>query len=321
MIPKYRIIPIGSGVPSGGYATSISVTMDENYVLSVQLLNQNGDPLGDEQTVDLPLESVVVSGSYDDQNKQLILTLDNGNTIEIPISGLISGLQAEITAQNPLSADYLTDGSTNKVFTATEQSKLSGIEAGAEVNVQANWNETDSASDAYIQNKPTIPAAQVNADWDAASGVAQILNKPTIPAAVSGTDDGTNWTSITIGSDTKAIPSGGSNAWYGTQWEFDHLQNKDADTDYFISDKIDYNTDIVNKPDLSSYATKTEVNTKNTEQDSAIASKISGLFMTQQEFEQITPKEGDNYFIQGDIIEVVVTFTDQTTATYNVVVD
>ena len=34
-----------------------------------------------------------------------------------------------------------------------------------------------------LTNKPTIPAAQVNADWNAASGVAQILNKPTIPAA------------------------------------------------------------------------------------------------------------------------------------------
>lgn len=32
-----------------------------------------------------------------------------------------------------------------------------------------------------LQNRPTIPAAQVNADWDAVSGLAQILNKPTIP--------------------------------------------------------------------------------------------------------------------------------------------
>lgn len=30
-----------------------------------------------------------------------------------------------------------------------------------------------------LDNKPTIPAAQVNSDWSAASGVAQILNKPT----------------------------------------------------------------------------------------------------------------------------------------------
>lgn len=36
-----------------------------------------------------------------------------------------------------------------------------------------------------------------------------LLNKPTIPDAVSGTNDGTNWTSLTIGSDTYGIPSGG----------------------------------------------------------------------------------------------------------------
>lgn len=32
-----------------------------------------------------------------------------------------------------------------------------------------------------LLNKPTIPAAQVNADWNAGSGVAEILNKPVIP--------------------------------------------------------------------------------------------------------------------------------------------
>lgn len=46
-----------------------------------------------------------------------------------------------------------------------------------------NWNETDTNSKAYIWNKPTIPAAQVNADWNATSGKAKILNKPTIPPA------------------------------------------------------------------------------------------------------------------------------------------
>lgn len=35
--------------------------------------------------------------------------------------------------------------------------KLNGIAAGAEVNVQPNWNETDTTSDSYIRNKPTIP--------------------------------------------------------------------------------------------------------------------------------------------------------------------
>lgn len=36
-----------------------------------------------------------------------------------------------------------------------------------------------------LTNKPTIPAAQVNSDWNASSGVAQILNKPSIPSTAS----------------------------------------------------------------------------------------------------------------------------------------
>ncbi len=44
-------------------------------------------------------------------------------------------------------------------FDSAAQAKLSGIEAGAEVNVQANWNEADTTADSYIQNKPTIPTS------------------------------------------------------------------------------------------------------------------------------------------------------------------
>lgn len=46
--------------------------------------------------------------------------------------------------------------STND-YTTAEKNKLAGIEANAEVNVQSDWNVTDSSSDAFIKNKPTIP--------------------------------------------------------------------------------------------------------------------------------------------------------------------
>ena len=44
-------------------------------------------------------------------------------------------------------------------FTAADETKLDGIETGAEVNVQADWSETDDTADSYIENKPTIPTA------------------------------------------------------------------------------------------------------------------------------------------------------------------
>lgn len=45
--------------------------------------------------------------------------------------------------------------------------------------MQPDWNATSGAR--FIQNKPTIPTAQVQSDWAASTGVASIANKPTIP--------------------------------------------------------------------------------------------------------------------------------------------
>ena len=62
--------------------------------------------------------------------------------------------------------------------------------------VQSDWSQADNTKADFIKNKPTIPAAQVNADWDAASGVAQILNKPTIPTKTSDLANDSNFASI-----------------------------------------------------------------------------------------------------------------------------
>ena len=68
--------------------------------------------------------------------------------------------------------------------------------SGTGTQVQSDWAETNTESVSYIKNKPTlsivatsgsyddllnkptIPDAQVNSDWNASSGVSQILNKP-----------------------------------------------------------------------------------------------------------------------------------------------
>ena len=77
---------------------------------------------------------------------------------------------------------------TDNNFSNADKSKLDGIAAGAEVNVQPDWDEADSSSDAFIKNKPTIPAAQINSDWNAVSGVSQILNKPDLSAYATDTE-------------------------------------------------------------------------------------------------------------------------------------
>lgn len=138
------------------YGASISVSIDSStYVMTTQLKDQDGNNLGSAQTVDLPLESVVVNGSYDSTNKKIILTLQNGNTIDIPVADLVSGLQTEITSDNKLSAALVDDTSTtNKFVTASEKStwnaKQDALTAGANITIEeesGTGNTVISATD------------------------------------------------------------------------------------------------------------------------------------------------------------------------------
>lgn len=209
------------------------------YVVTLSLKDQDGNTISTD-TIDLPLENVVVSGSYDETNQKIVLTLQSGDTVDIPVGALVSGLQSEITSSNKLASDLVDDSNSGHKFTtasekqtwnskytkpnggipksdlassvqssldkadtaiqdisgkqdtliagtniniasdgktisatdttysdatqstsglmsSTDKTKLDGIATGAEVNVQANWNEANTSSDAYIQNKPSIP--------------------------------------------------------------------------------------------------------------------------------------------------------------------
>ena len=123
---------------------SIELTLNSTtYVMTLQAKNINGQNVGTAQIIDLPLESIVSSATYYDSytyegttyTKVIVLVLSTTSVPTIvPVGALVSGLQSEITSQNKLSADLIADGTTNKVYTATEQTKLSGIESGAQVN-------------------------------------------------------------------------------------------------------------------------------------------------------------------------------------------
>ena len=112
------------------YAASLSLSVDpDTYVITGQLKDQDGNNLGTAGTIDLPLESVVVSGSYNSSTKKVVLTLKDGSTVEFSIADLVSGLQTEITSTNKLSADLISDGTTNKTVTATEKATWNAKQA------------------------------------------------------------------------------------------------------------------------------------------------------------------------------------------------
>lgn len=110
------------------YAASLVLSINPTtFVVTAQLKDQDNNNIGAAQTIDLPLESVVVSGAYDSVTKEVVLTLEGGSTIRFSIADLVSGLQTEITSVNMLSADLVDDtNSAHKFVTAADKTTWSG---------------------------------------------------------------------------------------------------------------------------------------------------------------------------------------------------
>ena len=92
-------------------ASSIEMSIDNStYVVSLKLKNAEGTQLGETQTIDLPLESVVVNGAYDSTTKEVILTLDNGNEIRFSVADLVSGLATTTDLANYVPTSRTVNG-------------------------------------------------------------------------------------------------------------------------------------------------------------------------------------------------------------------
>ncbi len=155
------------------YGASIAVSINTtDYKVTTTLKDQDGNTLGTAQVIDLPLESVVVNGSYDSTNKKIVLTLQNGSTIDIPVADLVAGLQSEITSTNKLASDLVDDtNQTHKFMTSAEKTKLSGIATGAEVNQNAFSNvkvgSTTVAADTKTDTLELVAGSNVTLTPDA----------------------------------------------------------------------------------------------------------------------------------------------------------
>lgn len=127
-----------------------------------------------------PTEKTLVAGSN-------ITITESGSNVTIS-STSAPQVQSDWSQSNSSAVDFIKNKPQNLVqdasyvhtdnnFTNADKSKLDGIESGAEANVQANWNETNSSSDAYIQNKPDLSQYATTTDLsDKADKVAGATN-------------------------------------------------------------------------------------------------------------------------------------------------
>ena len=113
------------------------------------------------------------------------------------------------------SGSGLTTTQEQQLITSYNHSQTTHAPVNAEQNVQSNWNETNSSSDAYILNKPNLSTVATSGSYN------DLTNKPTIPSVPSN---------IVTGSSNSYI------IWSGTQSQYDSITSKDNNTLYFIKE-------------------------------------------------------------------------------------
>ena len=71
---------------------AIKMTVDDNFKLTVRLENPStGEVLMESDSLDLPIESMITDVKYDSNNKQLVLTLQNGTQTRVDIKNALGG--------------------------------------------------------------------------------------------------------------------------------------------------------------------------------------------------------------------------------------
>lgn len=117
-------------VDGKGLSTNDYITADKTKVTNVN------------EVIEAAVKSVTATG--------ISITLDKRNLVTNAVENIELDLPASTTALAGL-------------MLPSDKTKLNGIAAGAEVNVNADWNATEG--DALILNKPTIPTVDVNKEY------------------------------------------------------------------------------------------------------------------------------------------------------------
>ncbi|MDR0667630.1 MAG: hypothetical protein LBF90_03305 [Prevotellaceae bacterium] len=234
--------------PVIGWSADVNIGDSQNpewhkYICETNGVWTDGGTMGGEtpESIKVKYESNDDTNAYTDNEKNKLAGIAAGAEVNVQSDWSQETTTADDYIKNkptiPTATSQLTNDAgfvaddkythTDNNYTSAERTKLAGIAAGAEVNVQADWSQQTAAADDYIKNKPTIPTAtsqltndagfvadasythtdnnytsaektklagiaagaevNVQADWSQQTTAADdyIKNKPTIPTATS----------------------------------------------------------------------------------------------------------------------------------------
>lgn len=160
-------------------ANSLDMSLDgTTYVLTVKLLSESGEELS-KATVDLPIEELIKDGRYDDTTKEIVLILESGTEIRVPVGDLVENKVDKLETKNVV---YATDNST--------PAKTIGIQY------------MESPFEGTIPIRDGIGSLQVPTAQDA----TQAVNKGQMDIALNGKVDKTTESNRIYGTDSNGQP-------------------------------------------------------------------------------------------------------------------
>ena len=148
-----------SGIAASDVATQSDLSGKQDTLTTGPNVDIINNVISTEKTVVAAGQNVSVTSSLDSLTRTVTYTVN--------ASGSAAQVQSDWAQTDSNSVDYIKNKPQNLVqdanyvhtdnnFTNGDKSKLDGIQSGAEVNVQSDWNQTNSSADDFIKNKPDL---------------------------------------------------------------------------------------------------------------------------------------------------------------------
>lgn len=143
-----------------GVGTTIGLTINQStFVMKFALKNSEGTVLSEEE-VDLPIESMIINAEYAADSKSLILTLQSGSTVTVPLSALINGLVNE--SRKVAGIDLKDDITVPELESALEVDKLKTNVDKIANHINGNLTDSDFAEDSTAVMTKAVPTGTSN---------------------------------------------------------------------------------------------------------------------------------------------------------------
>lgn len=144
---------VNGNTSSIGTNTSDITSLQTTVGTNTAAISTNSANIGTNST-DISTNATAISGNTTDIASNLSAIGTNSTDIATLQSDTAGNLTGSVTVHSDVS-----NAGSGQIITGPERTKLLGIAAGAEVNVQADWTEANTGSDAFIQNKPALGTA------------------------------------------------------------------------------------------------------------------------------------------------------------------